>query len=103
MFGRVFPLNSKGMSRFIVNGGPGLSVLMDPSNRLQEEIEGVSTMSDYQKTKVLSLMLNTKVEFPVTDIIGVSAGPTLIANKEKISLGLCVGFMFGFIKSSQYN
>lgn len=90
MLGRVFTLNTKRVVRFVAQGGPGLFTSM-------ENINGQIELDN--KKRSLSLMLNTKVEFPLTNSIGISAGPTYIFNKESSFLGCSIGFMYGIIKS----
>jgi hypothetical protein len=83
MFGRHFDLSSKGTIRFIVQGGPGLSILHD------------SFVSD--KNQEFSMMINTKIEFPIIDMLGFTAGPTLVMNQKRQNLTFCVGFIYGII------
>jgi hypothetical protein len=83
MIGRHFNLNHNGTLRFIVQGGPGMSVLHD------------SFASD--KNQELSMMINTKIEFPIINLLGFSAGPTLVMNQERQNLTFCVGFIYGII------
>ena len=88
MFGRHFNLNHKGSLRFILQGGPGMSVILDsfgPDNNV----------SFANKMQEFSIMINTKVEIPIIDMLGFSAGPTLVMNQERQNLTFCVGFIYG--------
>lgn len=90
MLGRVFTLNTKRVVRFVAQGGPGLFSSMENSSG-QLELDN--------KKQSVSLMLNTKIEFPLTNSIGISAGPTYIFSKESSFLGCSIGFLYGIIKS----
>ncbi|KAF0236326.1 MAG: hypothetical protein FD181_2763 [Prolixibacteraceae bacterium] len=83
MIGRHFDLSSKGALRFIVQGGPGMSILHDSS--------------EPEKDREFSIMINTKIEFPIIDMLGFTAGPTLVMNQERQNLTFCVGFIYGII------
>lgn len=52
------------------------------------------------KNRDVSFMINSKLEFPITDLFGFSVGPTLIMNHEKRYLSLSVGFIYGVISKS---
>jgi hypothetical protein len=43
------------------------------------------------------MMINTKIEFPIIDMLGFTAGPTLVMNQKRQNLTFCVGFIYGII------
>ncbi len=95
--GRYLYLNAKETIRLVVQGGPGMSVMIGEVSQQPEDIENGYTKYIMQKTKGFSMILNSKFEFPVTELIGFSAGPTLIMDHEKQNLTFCIGFMYGII------
>jgi len=96
MVGRHFNLNKKKSIRFVVQGGPGISVLRETYNQQSSNFKNTEP-AVVGKTNDFSLILNTKFEFPIIDILGFSAGPTLVMNHEKSYLTLSVGIMYGII------
>ena len=100
MLGRHFNLNSKETIRFVLQGGPGMSMMMNlmngqPSNNLND-----NTKNEFTRTKYFSFIVGSKFEFPITDLFGFSAGPTLILNHEKRYMSFNVGFIYGIISKS---
>lgn len=101
MVGRHFNMNSEGTIRFVLQGGPGMSVMME-----WVELQAGNDLNSIVKSKLVkendfSLMINSKFEFPVTTLLGFSAGPTLIVNRDKSFLTFSVGFMYGIISKNQ--
>jgi hypothetical protein len=101
MAGRHFNMNSKETIRFVLQGGPGMSVMMEWIDRQPVNNSKSFVISGLVKTKDISLMVNSKFEFPVTDLLGFSAGPTLIMNHDKRFLTFNIGFMYGIITKNQ--
>lgn len=93
MVGRHFNLNRNKTIRFVLQGGPGLSVMRQTFNNQSNNIE--PTLSE--NSKDLSVILNSKFEFPIIDLVGFSFGPTLVMNHEKTYLTFCVGIMYGIL------
>jgi hypothetical protein len=100
MFGRHFNLNSKETIRFILQGGPGMSSMMNWMNEQQGSSTSDFVRYELESTKDISITINSKFEFPITDLFGFSVGPTLILNHEKSFLSFSVGFMYGVISKS---
>jgi hypothetical protein len=97
MAGRHFNLNENKTIRFVLQGGPGMSVMIEWINKMPDKNLDGSVQGELTKTKTFSLMVNSKFEFPVTDLLGFSAGPALIFNHDKSYLTFNVGFMYGII------
>jgi hypothetical protein len=94
MMGRHFNLNTKGTFRLVVQGGPGMSVVNTKS--------AVTKSSGYTviptvRTSDFSVMVNSKIEFPINRVIGFSAGPTLLMNHDRKYFSMGVGFIYGII------
>ena len=99
MVGRHFNLNSKETIRCIIQGGSGISVMIDQLTKQPESNSGFEK-KELLKNRDVSFMINSKLEFPITDLFGFSVGPTLIMNHEKRYLSLSVGFIYGVISKS---
>lgn len=97
MIGRYFELNTKKSIRMVVQGGPGLSVIMDVPDIDNFSFAGSDTCNE------ISLMLNSKVEFPFSDLFCLSIGPTYIVNKQQTFFGAGIGIAYGIVKSSTIN
>ncbi len=100
MFGRHFNLNSKETIRFILQGGPGMSMMMNWMNEQPENNSIDFSKNELIRTTDVSFILSSKFEFPITNLFGFSAGPTLIMNHEKRYLTFGVGFIYGIISKS---
>lgn len=100
MFGRQINLNPKESIRFVLQGGPGISMMMKWMNEQQSNGPINFVKNELQSTKDLSFMINSRFEFPITDLFGFSLGPTLIFNHEKSYLSFSVGFIYGVITKS---
>jgi hypothetical protein len=102
MAGRHFNMNTNKTIRFVLQGGPGMSVMMDLRDILSGSNSKSFTTTKMIKTKDFSLMVNSKFEFLITDLIGFSAGPTLIMNHDKRFLTFSAGVMYGIISKNHY-
>ena len=100
MFGRHFNLNSKETIRFVLQGGPGMSRMMNLKNRETENYITDDSKNGLSGTKDFSFIVGSKFEFPITDLFGFSAGPSLILNHEKRYMSFNVGFIYGIISKS---
>lgn len=100
MFGRHFNLNSRETIRFILQGGPGMSMMMNWLNEQPDTKLGSFPKNELIRTKDFSFALSSKFEFPITELFGFSAGPTLILNHEKRYMSFSVGFIYGIITKS---
>jgi len=101
MVGRHFNLNPKKSIRFVLQGGPGISVMMEWIDQPPVNNSNGYLPSGMTKTSDITFMVNSKFEFPITDLFGFSAGPSLIMNHDKQFLTIGVGFMYGIITKNQ--
>ncbi len=99
MIGRVFKLSPNNNIRVVLQGGPGVSAIREPVFTTINNNETV--FSDYhigfRKRQQVSLILNPKIEFPVTCVLGFSVGPMVIVNDERTFFGVSIGFLYGVI------
>ena len=99
MIGRVFDLSPKNNIRVVIQGGPGVSAIREPVFTTINNNETV--FSNYQigfrKRQQVSLILNPKIEFPITSVLGFSIGPMLIVNDERTFFGVSIGVLYGII------
>ena len=100
MLGRHFNLNSKETVRFVLQGGPGMSKMMNLMNGQPSDNLNDNSKNELTRTKDFSFIVGSKFEFPITDLFGFSAGPTLILNHEKRYMSFNVGFIYGIISKS---
>jgi hypothetical protein len=100
MVGRHFNLNSKETIRFVLQGGPGMSMMMNMADDQQSNNENDYSKNVLTRTKDFSFIVGSKFEFPITDLFGFSAGPTVILNHEKRYMSFNVGFIYGIISKS---
>lgn len=97
MMGRHFNLNSKGTFRLIIQGGPGMSVInVKAPVRKSTGYTVIPTVA----TNDISVMMNSKIEFPVNRVIGFSAGPSLLMNHDRKYFSIGFGFIYGIISKN---
>lgn len=100
MLGRHFNLISNGKIRFVLQGGPGMSVSMVAGQPEEANGKTSDVINIADKSTDLSVIVNSKFEFPITKTFGFSAGPTLIANHERSFVSFGVGFMYGILSTN---
>lgn len=100
MAGRHFNMNKNETIRFVLQGGPGMSVMMELTDIAPGNNSNSFMKTEMNKTKDFTLMVNSKFEFLVTDLLGFSAGPTLIMNHDKRFLTFSAGVMYGIISKN---
>ena len=99
MFGRYFVLNSKGSVRIVLQAGPGLSKIVESVQKGTEK-EDKNEGFRISSTEYLSATFNSRIEFPITQLFGFSAGPTLIVNSNETYLGVSLGVMYGILTAN---
>ncbi len=100
MVGRHFDVNSKGTIRFVLQGGPGMSVSMVPSQQSEVSNQDINSTGNADKTNEFSVILNSKFEIPISKTFGFSAGPTFIANQDRRFVTFGIGFMYGILSTN---
>ncbi len=96
MLGRVIKLSPKKDTRIIIQAGPGVSTIREPVFK-NNEAGFPNSQIGFRRRQQVSLIINPKIEFPVTYILGFSVGPMFIVNDERHFLGVSVGFLYGVI------
>lgn len=97
ILGRSFNLNTKKPIRFLIQGGPGLSYIMNIPDKDNFSFKTANRRSE------ISLVVNSKIEFPVSDVLCLSFGPSCIINKAQSFYGAGIGISYGIVKSSLAN
>ncbi|HSP84008.1 MAG TPA: hypothetical protein VLN72_09800, partial [Gillisia sp.] len=53
---------------------------------------------EYHKYHTVSLIINPKIEFPITRIYGLTLSPMILINKDRTYMGIGVGHMIGLLR-----
>ena len=99
MFGRYIYLNSNQTIRVVLQGGPGLSRFVRSSGP-GSQIGNKPTKTQITNDNYFSVVFNTRFEFPITQVLGFAAGPTLIVNSKNTYVGIAVGVITGILTSN---
>lgn len=101
LFGKIFPLDTKGKIRLNLAGGIGYTVITEPTNWQPVDDSdgfGPNYTFDTEKHSTVSLIINPRFEFPVTRVIGVTLYPMLQINKDRTFIGFGAGLMLGYLR-----
>lgn len=99
--GRIYKLNEKGTIRANISAGVGYTIIKEPGNW---QFVGNSNFFEenysysYHTHNAISLVVNPKIEFPITKYFGFSASPMLQINKNRTYYGIGVGLMLGKLR-----
>ncbi|MDC7995652.1 hypothetical protein [Altibacter sp. HG106] len=98
--GRVYKLNPKGSIRVNLSLGVGYSEFREPFNwQVQGEPFIASNYSwEYRDAYAVSLIINPKLEFPISRFYGFTLSPVLQINKETFYIGIGIGQMVGLLR-----
>ncbi len=98
--GRVYKLNSRGTVRANLLVGIGYTLISEPTNYqvVNEPGIGPNYTWDYGDYTTLSLIINPKIEFPFTQIWGLSFSPLLQINKDRFFVGVGIGQILGVLR-----
>jgi len=98
--GRVFKLNAKGSILANISMGIGLTTIKEATN--WQEYPGYTFGENYSyqyhRYQTVSLIINPKIEFPLTRIYGLSASPMVQINKNRIYFGIGIGQLLGVLR-----
>ncbi|WP_051205316.1 hypothetical protein [Salinimicrobium xinjiangense] len=101
--GRIYNLNKKATIRVNLSVGLGYSTIKEPGNwqstgshLLQENYTW-----EYDKYRTLSLIINPKIEFPLSRFYGLTLSPMVQLNKDRTYVGIGVGHMIGLLRSKR--
>ena len=100
--GRIYKINLCGTIRVNLSLGVGYSILTEPDNWEKINNNAISLQENYSydniKHKAVSLIVNPKIEFPITRFFGFTISPMLQINKERTYFGIGIGSMIGILK-----
>ncbi len=98
--GRIYKLNKKGTIRANLSLGLGYTTIKEPGNwqRTGSHLLKENYTWDYDKYHTISLIINPKIEFPLTRFYGFSVSPMFQLNKDRVYLGIGVGHIFGLLR-----
>ncbi|MDO5607706.1 MAG: hypothetical protein Q4G08_04530 [Capnocytophaga sp.] len=100
--GRIYKMNQSGTIRINLSLGAGYTIYTEPDNWEKINTNTVSLSKnytyDYVKHKTISLIVNPKIEFPITRYWGLSASPMLQINKDRTYFGIGLGTMLGLLR-----
>lgn len=101
--GRIYDLNKKGTIRMNLSLGIGYTTIREPGNwqstgshLLQENYTW-----DYEKYHTLSLIINPKIEFPLSRFYGLTVSPMVQLSKDRIYFGIGLGQIIGLLRSKK--
>ena len=99
--GRIYKLNQSGTIRVNLSLGVGYSVITEPENWEKINNNFVHLQKNYSydnvEHKAVSLIVNPKIEFPITRFFGFTISPMLQINKERTYFGIGIGTMIGLM------
>jgi len=100
-FGKIGRLNKSGTVRINFLVGVGYTVIREPEN--WQKIESKSLIAEnytwnYKRDNTASLIINPKIEFPLTWIFGLTVSPMLEINKYSVYYGVGIGTMVGLLR-----
>ncbi|QCE40978.1 hypothetical protein [Psychroserpens sp. NJDZ02] len=93
--GKIYNLNPSGTIRANVSLGLGYTIVTTPQN-WQENNDRFFTKNytwDYNKQNTVSLVINPKIEFPLTRFYGLTLSPMIILNKHSSYFGIGIGIV----------
>jgi hypothetical protein len=100
--GRIYKINQSGTIRANLSLGVGYTIYTEPENWKKINNSAVSVTKNYSYDKVereaVSLIVNPKIEFPVTRYFGFTISPMLQINKDRTYFGIGLGSMIGLLR-----
>lgn len=93
MIGRIFHLSDRKPIRILLQAGPGISTIREPVFN----VSGEEYDFDIEATKKLCFVLNPKIEVPLANSVGFSAGPLVVVNNQGQYFGAGIGLMYGIV------
>ena len=98
--GKIYPLNKKGTIRANLSLGLGFTSIREPTNwqPLYGGFLDENYSYEYHKYHTVSLIINPKIEFPITRIYGLTLSPMILINKDRTYMGIGVGHMIGLLR-----
>jgi hypothetical protein len=100
--GRIYKLNKKGTIRANLSLGLGYTTIKEPGNwqRTGSHLLKENYTWEYEKYHTMSLIINPKIEFPLTRFYGFSISPMVQISKDRVYLGIGIGHIYGLLRNS---
>lgn len=100
--GRIYKINQSGTIRANLSLGVGYTIYTEPENWKKIDSSTVSVFKNYSydnvEYKAVSLIVNPKIEFPITRYFGFTISPMLQINKDRTYFGIGLGSMIGLLR-----
>lgn len=100
--GRIYKINKSGTFRANISLGVGYTHITEPENWEKINNNPVSITKNYSYDNVkhgtVSLIVNPKIEFPITRYFGFTVSPMLQINRDRIYYGIGIGSMIGLLR-----
>ena len=100
--GRIYKINRSGTIRANLSLGVGYTVYTEPENWKKINNKTVSVTKNYSYDDVehqaVSLIVNPKIEFPITRYFGFTVSPMLQKSKDRTYFGIGLGSMIGILR-----
>jgi hypothetical protein len=91
----------KGKTRFNMSLGLGYTTIIEPKkwkNKAEFHIGEENYTWNYEKSNTVSLIINPRIEYPFSRIIGFTLSPMLQTSKDRTFYGIGIGFMSGLLR-----
>lgn len=100
--GRIYKINQRGTIRANLSLGVGYTLCTEPENWKKINSSTVSVTKNYSydnvEHKAVSLIVNPKIEFPISQYFGFTISPMLQINKDRTYFGIGLGSMIGLLR-----
>jgi len=99
--GRIYKINRSGTIRVNFSFGVGYTIYTEPENwkKINNNMYLTENYSyDNIEHKTVSLIINPKIEFPITRYFGFTISPMLQINKDRTYFGIGLGSMIGLLR-----
>lgn len=99
LVGRVLPLNIPGR-RLNLRAGLSYTDVTKAINfePIEKSILGGNYSFDNHRFSTVSLVLNPTLEYPFSQVLGISVYGLCIVNKETVNVGVGFGIIYGFLR-----
>ncbi len=101
-FGKIYNLNENGTIRTNLSFGLGYTTIREPENweLINDGFLTENYTWNYKKYNTVSIVINPKIEFPLTRFYGLTISPMLQINKDRTYFGIGIGQMIGLLRKN---
>lgn len=98
--GKIFKLNEEGTIRINFSVGLGYTTIKEPTNWTpnRDGIVAANYDWEYYQYNKFSYIINPKIEFPLTEYVGLTISPMAQINEDRAYYGLGAGLMIGLLR-----